>query len=203
MIGFLHGRVAGRTGDGCFIDVGGVGYRLICSTRTLSALPAEDEPVKLFTHTHVREDALALFGFQSEAEQRIFELLIGVSGVGPKVALAVCSAFSPEDLRRALVTDDVPAISSVPGIGKKTAQRIVLDLKEKMSLPDLEIVGAGPETVSRARSALENLGYSAGEVRAALNELTVTDDDRVEDVVRNALKALAGDGSTTGRASQA
>ena len=202
MIGFLQGRVAGRTGDGCFIDVGGVGYRLLCSTRTLSALPAEDEPVKLFTHTHVREDVLALFGFHSEAEQRIFELLIGVSGVGPKVALAVCSAFSPEDLRRALITDDVPGISSVPGIGKKTAQRIVLDLKEKMSLPDLEIVGTGPETVSRARSALENLGYSAGEVRAALNELTVTDDDRVEDVVRNALKALAGDGSTTGRASQ-
>jgi Holliday junction DNA helicase RuvA len=203
MIGFLQGRVADRTGDGCFIDVGGVGYRLLCSTRTLSALPTEDEPVKLFTHTHVREDVLALFGFHSEAEQRIFELLIGVSGVGPKVALAVCSAFSPEDLRRALITDDVPGISSVPGIGKKTAQRIVLDLKEKMSLPDLEIVGAGPETVSRARSALENLGYSAGEVRAALNELTVTDDDRVEDVVRNALKALAGDGSTTGRASQA
>lgn len=200
MIGFLRGRVAGRTNDGCFIDVGGVGYRLICSTRTLAALPASEEPVKLFTHTHVREDALALFGFHSEAEQRFFELLVGVNGVGPKVALAVCSAFSPEDLRRALVTGDVPAISSVPGIGKKTAQRIVLDLKEKMSLPDLEIVGAGPETVARARSALENLGYSSGEVRVALNELTVTDEDSVEDVVRNALKALAGAGSATERA---
>ncbi len=197
MIGFLHGRVAGRTTDGCFIDVGGVGYRLICSARTLATLPAEDEPVRLFTHTHVREEVLALFGFHSEAEQRTFELLIGVNGVGPKVALAVCSAFSPEDLRRALVTDDVPSISSVPGIGKKTAQRIVLDLKEKMSLPDLEIVGAGPETVTKARSALENLGYSAGEVRVALNELTVTDDDRVEDVVRDALKELAGVGATS------
>ncbi|HZK52027.1 MAG TPA: helix-hairpin-helix domain-containing protein, partial [Actinomycetota bacterium] len=105
--------------------------------------------------------------------------------------------FSPEDLRRALVTDDVPSISSVPGIGRKTAQRIVLDLKEKMSLPDLEIVGVGPETITKARSALENLGYSAGEVRVALNELTVTDEESVEDVVRNALKALAGAGSTT------
>jgi len=197
MIGFLHGRVAGRTNDGCFIDVGGVGYRLICSARTLAALPAEDEAVKLFTHTHVREEILALFGFHSEAEQRTFELLIGVNGVGPKVALAVCSAFSPEDLRRALVTDDVVSISSVPGIGKKTAQRIVLDLKEKMSLPDLEIVGAGPKTVTKARSALENLGYTAGEVRVALNELTVTDEESVEDVVRNALKALAGAGSAT------
>lgn len=200
MIGFLRGRVAGRTNDGCFIDVGGVGYRVICSTRTLSALPPEDEPVKLFTHTHVREEILALFGFHSEAEQRIFELLIAVNGIGPKVALAVCSAFSPEDLRRALVTDDVAAISSVPGVGKKTAQRIVLDLKEKMSLPDLEIVGAGPDTVAKARSALENLGYSSGEVRVALNEVAVDDKQSVEVIVRNALKVLAGAGSTSERA---
>jgi Holliday junction DNA helicase RuvA len=192
MIGFLRGRVASRTSDGCFIDVGGVGYRVICSTRTLAALPAEDEPVKLFTHTHVREEILALFAFSSESEQRIFELLIGVSGIGPKVALSVCSAFSPEDLRRALVTDDVAAISSVPGVGKKTAQRIVLDLKEKMSLPDLEIVGAGPDTVAKARSALENLGYSPGEVRVALNDVAVDEKQSVEDIVRNALKGLAG-----------
>jgi holliday junction DNA helicase RuvA len=201
MIGFLRGRVASRTSDGCFIDVGGVGYRVICSTRTLAALPAEDEPVKLFTHTHVREEILALFAFYSEAEQRIFELLIGVSGIGPKVALSVCSAFSPEDLRRALVTDDVAAISSVPGVGKKTAQRIVLDLKEKMSLPDLEIVGAGPDTVAKARSALENLGYSPGEVRVALNDVAVDEKQSVEDIVRNALKGLAGARSSesTGR----
>ena len=194
MIGFLRGTVAGRTIDGCFLEVGGVGYRLICSTRTLSALPPENRPAKLFTHTHVREDALALFGFQSEAEQRIFEMLIGVSGVGPKVALAVCSAFSPEELRRALVADDVASISSVPGIGKKTAQRMVLDLKEKMSLPDLEVVGRGPDSVAKARSALENLGYSPGEVRVALNEVEVDDQPGVEEIVRTALKALAGAG---------
>ncbi len=191
MIGFLSGAVAGRTSDGCFIDVGGVGYRLTCSARTLASLPADGEAARLYTHTHVREDALALFGFVSEAEQRIFELLIGVGGVGPKVALAVCSAFSPDDLRRALMSDDVAAISSVPGIGKKTAQRIVLDLKEKMSLPDLDIVGARPDMVSKARSALENLGYSAGEVRLALNEVPIDDGDGLEDVVRQALKVLA------------
>jgi Holliday junction DNA helicase RuvA len=191
MIGFLSGAVAGRTIDGCFIDVGGVGYRLTCSARTLASLPADGEGARLFTHTHVREDALALFGFFSEGEQRIFELLIGVGGVGPKVALAVCSAFSPDDLRRALMSDDVAAISSVPGIGRKTAQRIVLDLKEKMSLPDLDIVGARPDMVSKARSALENLGYSAGEVRLALNEVPIADGDGLEDVVRQALKVLA------------
>ena len=191
MIGFLSGIMAGRTIDGCFIDVGGVGYRLTCSARTLASLPPDGEAARLFTHTHVREDALSLFGFFSEAEQRIFELLIGVGGVGPKVALAVCSAISPDDLRRSLVSDDVAAISSVPGIGRKTAQRIVLDLKEKMSLPDLDIVGARPDMVSKARSALENLGYSAGEVRVALNEVPITDDDGLEDVVRQALKVLA------------
>jgi Holliday junction DNA helicase RuvA len=201
MIGFLRGQVAGRTEDGCFVEVGGVGYRVICSARTLAALPGEGEEVKLFTHTHVREEVLALFGFSAEAEQRIFELLIAVNGVGPKVALAVCSSFSPEDLRRALVTDDLAAISSVPGIGKKTAQRIVLELKEKMSLPDLEIVGSGREAVSKARSALENLGYSAGEVRVALNDVAVGDDRSVEDIVRNALKVLAG--ASNERAGQA
>jgi holliday junction DNA helicase RuvA len=183
------------------VEVGGVGYRVICSARTLAALPGEGEDVKLFTHTHVREEVLALFGFSAEAEQRIFELLIAVNGVGPKVALAVCSSFSPEDLRRALVTDDLGAISSVPGIGKKTAQRIVLELKEKMSLPDLEIVGSGREAVSKARSALENLGYSAGEVRVALNDVAVGDDRSVEDIVRNALKVLAG--ASNERAGQA
>jgi holliday junction DNA helicase RuvA len=192
MIGFLRGRVAGRTEDGCFIEVSGVGYWVICSARTLGALPGEDEKVKLFTHTHVREEALALFGFYTEPEQRIFELLIAVNGVGPKVALAVCSTFSPEDLRRALVTDDLAAIASVPGIGKKTAQRIVLELKEKMSLPDLEIVGSGRDAVAKARSALENLGYSPGEVRVALNDVATGEEHNVEDIVRNALKVLAG-----------
>ncbi|MGH2736723.1 MAG: Holliday junction branch migration protein RuvA [Actinomycetota bacterium] len=192
MIGFLRGDVAGRTADGCFVDAGGVGYRLQCSGATLRALPADGRPVKLFVHTHVREDALALFGFATESEQRMFEALIGVSGVGPRVALQLCSAFGPEELRRILVTDDVNSLSSVPGIGKKTAQRIVLDLKEKMALPDLDIVGTKPDAFAQARSALENLGYSAGEVRVALNEVSTNGSDEVEDLVRSALKVLAG-----------
>lgn len=192
MIGFVTGEVAGRTLDGCFIDVGGVGYRLVCSATTLASLPPDGRAVKLFVHTHVREDTLALFGFATEGEQRMFEALIGVGGVGPKVALAVCSAFKPDELRRALVTDDIAAIASVPGIGKKTAQRVVIDLKEKMSLPDLEIVGERPDAVAKARSALENLGYSPGEVRVALNEVTTDGSESVEDIVRIALRSLAG-----------
>jgi Holliday junction DNA helicase RuvA len=139
----------------------------------------------------VREDLLALYGFASESEQAMFEALLGVSGVGPKVALAMCSAFTPEHFRRALVTDDVAGISSVPGIGKKTAQRILLDLKEKLDLPDLALVGSRPDTLAQARSALENLGYSPGEVRAALGEVAPDNHEGVEDVIKSALRVLA------------
>jgi holliday junction DNA helicase RuvA len=191
VIGFLDGRVAGVDGAGCFVDVGGVGYRLTCSATTLSALPAEGELVRLWTHVHVREDVLGLFGFATEGEQQMFEALISVAGVGPKVALGVCSAFTPDSFRRALATDDAASIAAVPGIGKKTAQRILVDLKEKLSIPDLQIVGNGSDALAKARSALENLGYSAGEVRAALGEVQPAATDNVEDVVKSALKVLA------------
>ncbi|MDQ4145168.1 MAG: Holliday junction branch migration protein RuvA [Actinomycetota bacterium] len=191
MIGFLSGVLAGRTADGCFMDVNGVGYRLSCSATTLRTLPAEGGRFKLWTYLNVREDALTLFGFSTENEQRTFEALLSVAGVGPKVALAVCSALAPDALRRALVTDDTAAIAAVPGIGKKTAQRIVLELKEKLALPDLEIADAGNDSLRLARSALENLGYSPSEVRSALAEVAPAPESPVEDVVKHALKVLA------------
>jgi Holliday junction DNA helicase RuvA len=173
------------------IDVGGVGYKLHCSSSTLSSLPADGDTTLLWTHIHVREDVLALYGFGSETELRMFEALLGVATVGPKMALQICAAFTPESFRKALVTDDVAAFSSVSGVGKKTAQRILLDLKEKLDLPDLALVGSQPDAISKARSALENLGYSPGEVRVALGEVAPTDDDSVEEVIKSALKALA------------
>lgn len=188
MIGFLDGAVAGRTADGCFVDVGGVGYRLTCSATTLRALPADGARVRLWTHVHVREDALALFGFAAEAEQRAFEALISVSGVGPRVALAVCSALSPDALRRAVATDDAAALAAIPGIGKKTAARIVLELRERLGVPDLHVVGGDGDVASLARSALENLGYSPSEVRAALAGVELSED--LQSVVRSALVAL-------------
>ena len=105
MIGYLEGRVVGPGPDGCYLDVNGVGYKLSCSATTLAALVPAGESIRLWVHTHVREDALALFGFATESERSMFEALIGVSGVGPKVALAVCSALTPEAFRKALVTD--------------------------------------------------------------------------------------------------
>lgn len=191
MIAFIDGTLVAKSTDHCIVDVNGVGYRAACSSQTLAAMPQEGERCRIWTHTYVREDQLALYGFATQPEQRIFEALLGVSGVGPKVALQLCSGFAPEAFRRALVTDDVAAISSVPGIGKKTAQRILLDLKEKLELPDLSIVGSRPDVLSQARSALENLGYSPGEVRAALGELQPSASDAVEDVVKSALKVLA------------
>lgn len=193
MIGFLEGTVAGRGASAAWLDVGGVGYVLSCSTTTLRALPEDGQRAKVWTHTHVREDQLALFGFATQTEQRLFEALIGVNGVGPKVALQICSAFAPEALRKALVTDDVASLSSVPGIGKKTASRIVLELKEKLDLPDLQVVGSTPDALVEARSALENLGYSAAEVREALNNLEAPDGTKTEQLVRLALKALAAE----------
>lgn len=191
MIGFLEGLVVARTADDCLVDVNGVGYRVACSAQTLTSLPADGERCRLWTHLHVREDVIALYGFASEPEQRVFEALLGVSGIGPKAALQVCSAFQPDAFRKVLVTDDVAALSSVPGIGKKTAQRILLDLKEKLELPDLVLVGSRPDALGKARSALENLGYTPGEVRAALGEVQPGPEDPVEEVIKSALKVLA------------
>lgn len=207
MIGYLDGTVAVRHPNGLFLEVGGVGYRLSCSATTLATLPSAGERCRLFTHLHVREDVLALYGFASEAEQGIFEALLGVSGVGPKVALGICSAFTPDALRQALVTDDVTALASVPGIGKRTAQRMVLDLKEKLALPDLQVAGPAQAPAAGARSALENLGYSPPEVRGALNELSPAAGESVEDIVRAALSVLgrpmvvSADGETSERGS--
>jgi holliday junction DNA helicase RuvA len=193
MIGFLEGQIAGRSEAGAWIEVNGVGYAVACSATTLRALPEEGARARIWTHMYVREDQLSLFGFATQSEQRLFEALIGVNGVGPKVALQICSSFAPEALRKALVTDDIAALSSVPGIGKKTASRIVLELKEKLDLPDLQVVGSAPDSLAEARSALENLGYSPAEVREALNDLDVSDGTKTEEVVRRALKALAAE----------
>ncbi len=190
MIGFLRGEVAAVAPGACVLDVGGVGYSLACSTTTLARLPRVGSATRLWTHLHVREDELTLYGFAEEDERAVFGALLGVSGIGPKVALSLCSALPPDGFRRALARDDVTALASVPGIGRKTAQRVLLDLKDKLAgVPPPAPFGA--ETEALARSALENLGYSAAEVRSALESLDGESGDTVEEVVRSALKVLA------------
>jgi Holliday junction DNA helicase RuvA len=190
MIAFLTGRLAAKTATYALIDVAGVGFKLAMPTPSLASLPAVGDEVTVFTHLHVREDELSLFGFESDDDRVLFERLITVSGVGPKVALAVLSALSGDSLKRALAAEDVVLLSSVPGIGKKTAQRLIIELKDKLDLPDLAASGAGTEPVAAAaaRDALLSMGFSPGEAAAALSG--APSDATAEQLLRGALRSL-------------
>ena len=171
-----------------------MGYRLSMSTGSLASLPAEGDEVLVHTHLHVREDELALFGFESEAEKEAFEQLITVSGVGPKVAMAALSALSPDALAGAVASQDVALISSVPGIGKKTAQRIILDLADK--LVPLELNGAagskgGGAAVAEATDALLAMGFSAAEAATAVRGFEGSGGD-AQGLLKYALRRLGG-----------
>jgi Holliday junction DNA helicase RuvA len=192
MIAFMTGRVAARAANHALIEVGGIGYRLIMSTSSLAALPAEGDEVTVHTYLHVREDELTLYGFESEQERELFEALIGVSGVGPKVALAVLSALKPDALRTAVARDDIVLLSSVPGVGKKTAQRMLIDLKDKLGTPELGAGGGGGSSHAaiEARDALLSMGFSPAEVAVAIRD--VDPGVSVEQLLRAALKALGG-----------
>jgi len=173
MIAFLTGRVAGKTLTHALIEVHGVGYQLAMSTGSLAALPTDGGDVTVHTYLYVREDELSLFGFESPAERKAFELLIRVNGVGPKVALAALSTLSPEQLGAAVASDDIAMISSVPGVGAKTAQRIILDLKDKIGAGEAGRLGSAdgrtaPTATSEATDALLGMGFSAAEAAAAL-----------------------------------
>jgi len=182
VIGRLTGTPVARTLDGVVLDVNGVGYLLRLTLRALRKAEGERE-VTIDTYLHVREDALQLYGFAEPAERELFEQLLSVSGVGPKVALAIVSGSTPSDLRRAIARDDTSRFMAIPGIGKKTAQRVVLELKEKLGIEPLE--GGAADLV--ARDALVELGYSLPEAERAL--ATVDRELPAEERVRQALKA--------------
>jgi holliday junction DNA helicase RuvA len=183
MIASLRGRPVARTLDGAVLDVGGVGYALRLTLRALRKVEGSEE-VTLDTYLHVREDTLQLYGFAEPAEREIFGHLLSVSGVGPKVALAIVSGSTPRDLRRAIALEDITRFVAIPGIGKKTAERVVLELKEKLGVLE-EVAPGGQELM--ARDALVELGYSLPEAERAL---AATDPDLPpEERVRQALKA--------------
>src|SRR5581483_6171108 len=183
VISRLRGTVAARTGAGVVIDVGGVGY-LVAATPRVSARVGEETTVE--THLVVREDVLQLYGFASTGERELFELLLGVSGVGPKVALAIVSGSTPAELRRAIAREDTARFEAIPGIGRKTAQRVVLELKEKIA------ISAGAERAGGglvARDALVELGWSVIDAERALAD--VDESLPIEEQVRAALKRAA------------
>jgi Holliday junction DNA helicase RuvA len=186
MIGRLRGTVADRRTESVILDVGGVGYRIAVTPRTLVALPGLGEEAVLHTHLHVREDQLALFGFGSIEERDLFDLLLGASGVGPKVALAILATLTPDELRRAVAGNDLALLTAVPGIGKRSAEKLMLELRPKMDV--LAEANSSSGAMSQAREALENLGYSSEEIRDSLSDLS--HESPVEELVTMALRSL-------------
>jgi Holliday junction DNA helicase RuvA len=187
MIARLRGRPVANTPEGLVLDVGGVGYLVAATPSAVRAADGAAEVV-VQTYLHVREDTLQLYGFADTAERELFVQLLSVNGVGPKVALAIVSGSPAADLRRAIVLEDTARFQAIPGIGKKTAERIVLELKEKLGDAPVPISSAGgtsPHVV--ARDALVELGYSVGEAEQAL--ATVDPELPPEERVRQALKA--------------
>jgi holliday junction DNA helicase RuvA len=183
VIARLRGRVSGRAGTGLIVDVNGVGY-LVNATPSVHRLG--DGEVTIEVHTVVREDALQLYGFATADERELFELLLGVNGVGPKVALAIVSGSTPAELRRAIARDDVKRFQAIPGIGLKTAQRVVLELKAKLVGLDVGGPDGGDLT---ARDALVELGWSLVDAERALAD--VDSGLSIEEQVRHALRAAA------------
>lgn len=197
MIGWIHGRLIARSAEGdILVDVSGVGYRLNVPAPLLGRLGEQVQDISLHVHTHVREDAIVLYGFETAEERRCFEALIGAHGVGPSLALSVLSLLTPKDLVRAVMEEDLSVLCEVPGVGRKTAARLVIDLRSRLDLPDAgsEVPGAVPGDQSSARAdvraALAELGYGSEEIRRALE--SVPSEGAVEDLLRQALRELAG-----------
>lgn len=203
MIGSLRGTFLERLSKNeVLIEVQGVGYRLTVSPATVARLGSNGSSVFVYVHTHVREDALMLFGFASRDESACFETLISAHGVGPSLALSILSALTPNSLRMAIATDDVDALTVVPGVGKKTAARLLIELKSKLDVMgsdySVAIAAAGdgspdvPEHDARndVRAALTELGYGTEEVRATIRKLPLDGDATT--LLRQALALLAG-----------
>ena len=200
MIAHLNGILLKKTTQSIIIDNGGVGYEVVAPLSTFYALPEEEEGVSLHIYTHVREDALVLFGFHTTLEKHIFQMLISVSGIGPKLAINVLSGMGPHDLLEAMAHGDAVRLQSIPGVGKKTAERMALELREKASniMTDLEMPASpvssyqDKKILDDALSALLNLGYSAKAAKTAVNKaITGAEDQDLEEVIKEALRLLA------------
>lgn len=198
MYAHIEGTLAEKNAEGVVIDASGVGYELMTSASTLAACPQAGERVKLFTYLSVREDAMELFGFYTREEKKMFLRLIGVSGIGPKTALGVLSALSVRDLSIALVSGDAQALARAPGIGKKTAQRLVLELKDKVDNDDLTAKGmpapakgASGGAEAEAIEALMALGYPASDAAKAVSAVA-GQAQKTDEILRLALRGMTG-----------
>ena len=202
MYAYIKGILAEITEDAIIVENQGIGYEIAVPGQVFDYLPSVGEEVKIYTYHYVREDAILLYGFLTKEDVRIFNMLIGVSGIGPKGALAILSVLSTDDLRFAILGDDAKAIAKAPGVGAKTAQRVIIELKDKLSLEDAfeqklanqaqkaelnPAVGVKNEAIL----ALTSLGYSQSEALKVLQGIEISPDDQVEDVLKMALKQMA------------
>lgn len=201
MISYIRGTLVDCEEDKVIVDVGGVGYGIYMAGSAMGMLPPAGSEVKLHTYLSVKEDAMKLYGFFTRDDLRVFKLLIGVNGIGPKGGLGVLSALSPDDLRFAVLSNDVKAICAAPGIGKKTAEKLILELKDKLHLEDvLDHLGEAPaagvssggqgEVQSEAVQALVALGYGSTEALRAVKQVEMQADTDVETVLKQALKYM-------------
>lgn len=197
MIARLSGTVAEKGTDHAIVDVGGVGYLVYLSAVSLAQLPPQGQPAAIRTFTNVREDAIELFGFATEEEESVFRALIDVKGVGPRAAQNILSGIAARDLAQAIAQGEVARLTKIPGVGKKTAERLVVELKEKLAVlaraagPERAVPGAG--TLEQLRAALVNLGYRPPQADAAVDALRdAAEGKRLDELVREALKLLRG-----------
>jgi Holliday junction DNA helicase RuvA len=193
MIGRISGILAHKAPGEVTVDVGGVGYQIFIPVSVFYRLPDLGEKVSLHTYTHLREDALQLFGFLEPEEKQVFLLLNSVAGIGPKLAVTVLSGIPADDLARALRAGDQARLISIPGVGKKLAERMVVELRDKViSLPAQEIAsGDGSQLMRDAVSALVNLGYRRAEAEKSVREVAKKEEGTLADVLKEALRRLS------------
>lgn len=201
MYSYIKGQLTEIEEDKIVVEAGGIGYNIYTTGQTFQYLPPVGEDVKVYTYLHLREDIMMLYGFVSKDELKVFKLLLGVNGIGPKGALAILSVMTTDDLRFAVLGDDAKAIAKAPGVGAKTAQRLILELKDKLKLEDafeqkLSHVQEDATTnvngvKNEAVQALVALGYSSSEALKAMNGIELTPETEVEDLLKAALKNMA------------
>lgn len=201
MIAFVHGIAADMTENSVIVETGGIGYEIYMTGESLSQLPM-GEKVKIHTYFQVREDAMQLYGFLKKDDLQMFKLLLGVNGVGPKAAMGVLSGVTADELRFAVLSDDVKTLSKAPGIGKKTAQKLILELKDKLKLEDAfelklaheqekaAVSGDVSDGRQEAVAALVALGYSSTDALRAVRKVTEVSPDDVEGLLKAALKNM-------------
>lgn len=202
MIAYLKGIVDRVTETKVILDVNNIGFQVFISSRDAAAMPGRGEEVKLYTYFNVKEDAMQLFGFLSEDDLELYKLLINVNGIGPKAGLGILSALTADDLRFAVLSDDAKAIAKAPGIGAKTAQKLILELKDKLSLEDAfekKLVSSAKaadasgmnDAKTEAVQALVALGYSNSDALKAVRKAEITDEMDTEIILKLALKQMA------------